>query len=43
MKITAGQSVTFRYRVVLHEGDEKHGQISARFEDYAKLRFPVLK
>lgn len=43
MKIIAGQSVTFRYRVVLHEGDEKAGQIAARFEDYAKIRFPALK
>lgn len=36
LKIPAGQSVTFRYRVVLHEGDEKAGQIAARYSDYVK-------
>lgn len=38
LKILAGQSVRFRYRVVLHEGDEKAGQIAARFEAFAKTR-----
>ncbi len=38
LKILAGQSVKFRYRVVFHEGDEKKGQIAARFEEFAKTR-----
>ncbi len=36
LKIPAGQSVTFRYRVVLHEGDEKQGRIAERYADYVK-------
>ncbi len=36
LKIPAGQSVTFRYRVVLHPGDEQSGQIARRYAEYAK-------
>lgn len=36
LKIPAGQSVTFRYRVVLHEGDEKQGRIAERYLGYVK-------
>jgi hypothetical protein len=35
-KIAAGQSATFRYRVVLHEGDDQAGKIAARYADYVK-------
>ena len=38
MKIPAGGSVTFRYRVILHSGDEKEGQIGARWDDYKNGR-----
>lgn len=33
--IPAGQSVTFRYRFYLHDGDEKQGQVAARYKEYA--------
>jgi hypothetical protein len=33
-KIPAGQSVTFRYRFYLHNGDEKQANIAARYQDY---------
>lgn len=36
LKIPAGQSVTFRYRVVLHPGDQKTGRIAERYADYVK-------
>jgi len=36
LKIAAGQSVIFRYRVVLHEGDEKKGRIAERYAVYVK-------
>ena len=36
LKIPAGQSVTFRYRVVLHEGDETKGKIAERYANYVK-------
>jgi len=36
LKIPAGQSVTFRYRVVLHDGDERQGRIAERYADYVK-------
>jgi len=36
LKIPAGQSVTFRYRVVVHEGDDKTARIAARYREYVK-------
>jgi hypothetical protein len=35
LKIPAGQSVTFRYRVIIHEGDEKTAEIARRYAEYA--------
>lgn len=35
-KIVAGQNVTFRYRVVLHEGDEKTARIAELYQDFIK-------
>ena len=35
-KIPAGKNVTFRYRIVLHEGDEKTGNIAELYRKYAK-------
>ncbi len=34
LKIPAGKSVTFRYRVVVHEGDEKTGRIAEHYNEY---------
>lgn len=34
LKIPAGQSATFRYRVVIHEGDEKTARIAERYTEY---------
>ncbi len=34
--IPAGKSVTFRYRFVLHQGDEKSAKIAEAYEAYAK-------
>jgi hypothetical protein len=39
-KIAAGQNVTFRYRVVLHEGDEKTARIAELYQDFAKIPSP---
>jgi hypothetical protein len=36
LTIPSGQSVTFRYRVILHEGDEKTAKIAERFTEYVK-------
>jgi hypothetical protein len=35
MKVPAGQSVTWRYRFYLHEGDEKAGKVAEAYEAYA--------
>ena len=35
MKIAPNQSVTFRYRFYIHEGDEKKGRVAERFKEYA--------
>lgn len=34
--IPAGKSVTFRYRIYLHEGDEKQGKVAERYAEYVK-------
>ena len=34
LKIAAGKSVTFRYRVYLHEGDTDQAQVGQRYEEY---------
>jgi hypothetical protein len=31
-----GESLTLRYRVLFHTGDEKAGQVAQAFEAYAK-------
>jgi len=36
LKIPAGQSATFRYRVVIHEGDEQTARIAERYDEYVK-------
>lgn len=36
LKIPAGQRATFRYRVVIHEGDEKVARIAERYDEYVK-------
>ncbi len=35
LKVPAGQSVTFRYRFVLHDGDEQHANISELYKEYS--------
>jgi hypothetical protein len=37
--VEPGQSLVFRYRVILHEGDEKVAHISNAFATYAKEHF----
>ncbi len=34
--IPAGQSLTLRYRILLHEGDEKQGDVARRFKEYVQ-------
>jgi Methane oxygenase PmoA len=34
-KLEAGKSVTFQYRIILHEGDAAQARIAARFAEYA--------
>jgi hypothetical protein len=34
--IPAGQSLTWKYRFYLHEGDDKQAKVAERYEDYAK-------
>jgi hypothetical protein len=35
LKVPAGYSVTFRYRVYIHSGDEKEGKVAEHYEEYA--------
>lgn len=36
LKIPAGKSLTFRYRVILHPGDAKAADVAGRFSEYAR-------
>jgi len=36
LKIPAGESVTFRYRFYLHEGDEQQARVAVKYQEYAK-------
>jgi hypothetical protein len=36
LRIPAGQSVTFKYRFFLHEGDEKQAKVAEHYRDYVK-------
>jgi len=36
--VPAGQSVTFRYRFYLHEGDEKQAKVAERYAEFAKSK-----
>jgi hypothetical protein len=36
LKIPAGQSVTFRYRFYLHEGDEQQGKVAEMYKEYVE-------
>jgi hypothetical protein len=37
-KIPSGQSVTFRYRFYLHNGDEKQARVAAEYDQYANAK-----
>ena len=34
LNIPAGQSVTFKYRLYIHEGDEKKAKVAERYQEY---------
>lgn len=36
LKLSAGESITFRYRVLLHVGDEKVGRVAERYAEFTK-------
>jgi hypothetical protein len=38
MTVAAGKSVTFRYRIYLHEGDEKQAKVAERYQEYERQR-----
>ncbi len=38
MKMSPGQSVRFRYRILIHEGDEKDAGIASVYEQYSRGR-----
>ena len=39
LKLPAGGSVTFRYRLYFHEGDEKQGKVAERYNEYKEVKF----
>lgn len=38
LKVAAGESVTFKYRFYMHEGDEKAGKVAQAYEEYARAK-----
>lgn len=43
VQLKRGDKLVFRYRVLLHTGDEKAGKIAERYADFAKVKFEDLK
>ena len=41
-RLKNGESLVFRYRVILHEGDEKSAKIADSFKEYASQKFEAL-
>ena len=41
--IPAGKSLTLRYRILLHEGDEKQGRVAERFKEFVQSAAAVAK
>jgi hypothetical protein len=41
--VPAGKSVTFRYRIYIHEGDEKESEVAERYAEYLKSGPPTPK
>ncbi len=41
LSIAAGQSVTFRYRIYFHRGDEKQARVAERYQAYAAEKLPA--
>ena len=41
--VPAGKSVTFRYRIYIHEGDEKESKVAERYAEYLKSIPPTPK
>jgi hypothetical protein len=37
--LPAGKSLTFRYRLLLHEGDDKQGRVAQKFSEFAREDF----
>ena len=43
VRMKKGEKLLFRYRVLLHSGDEKAGKVAERYAEFAKLEFTPLK
>ncbi|QDU97773.1 DUF6807 domain-containing protein [Lignipirellula cremea] len=39
-KMAKGESIDLRYRVLIHEGDEKQGKVAEAFQEYEKVKKP---
>lgn len=38
MVLPAGKSVTFRYRIYMHEGDEKQGKVAEKYAEFSRSK-----
>jgi hypothetical protein len=36
LTVPAGQTITFRYRILLHEGDEQQGRVAERYKEFVQ-------
>ena len=43
VRMKKGEKLLFRYRVLLHSGDEKVGKVADRYAEFAKIEFQPLK
>jgi hypothetical protein len=40
LTVADGESITFRYRIYLHAGDEEQAKVAQKYQDYAKQKQP---
>ena len=38
LTVADGESITFKYRIFMHAGDEKEGKVAEKYQDYLKQK-----
>jgi hypothetical protein len=38
LTVPKGESITFKYRILMHPGDEKEAKVAEKYEQYVKQK-----